>query len=145
MFVSEKLMIVQHYCSEPDSIPARAMSIWSPDFGILYLYQEDLGKIVKRDIEILSFPEDLGYYLIPDLRDFTVERMASVMEKMYKSDLAACWSVNYDDYTAKPDSGCLNADIGQFLDWAQETQSLVASEADWQRVYAAIAEKIRSK
>ena len=143
LWVSEKTMIVQHYCYPAGNYPARSVSLWSADFGVIYLYEEKLSNIVKHDLLITDFPENLTDYLIPDFRQFTIARMTSVMEKLYNADLPGCWSTNYDFYTQAPDTGCYRTDIASFPGWAQETQAIVGSNRDWQNLYRSILRKLR--
>jgi hypothetical protein len=143
LWVSEKTILVKHYCYPSGNYPARSISLWSADFGVIYLYEEKLSNILKRDISITDFPENLADYLIPDFRQFTVARMTSIMEKLYDANLPGCWSTNYDFNTQAPDAGCYQTDIALFPAWAQETQALVGSERDWQNLYRAILRKMR--
>lgn len=142
LWVSERLIIVEHYCGL-GNIPARALSLWSPDFGILYIYEEDLGRQVRRDLVIDSFPEKLAPYLISDLRKYSVALMNSALEKMERQGDPGCWSTNYDLYTDGPSTGCYGADIQQFSAWADETQLIVNSVRDWNTLFSTILAKIR--
>lgn len=142
LWVSARLIIVEHYCGS-SNIPARALSLWSPDFGILYIYEEDLGRQVRRDLVIDSFPENLAPYLISDLRKYSVAIMNSALEKMERQGDPGCWSTNYDLYTDGPSTGCYGADIQRFSAWADETQAIVNSVRDWNTLFSTILAKIR--
>lgn len=142
LWASERVMIVQHYCGETN-IPAKGVTVWSPDFGMIYIYQEQFPNVMRREIGILQFPESLTAYLSPDFRTYSVAQVSSIMEKLYKSYLPACWSTNYDPYEQAAHVGCVGTEISRYQPWSRETQRIVASAAEWANLWRLLEAKMR--
>jgi hypothetical protein len=143
VFSAEGLLVLKHYCHPKRPYPARGVSLWSKQFGIVDLYEEDLGRgIIKKDIRISEFPESIVHTFSMDFRSIELDVINAVMEKLYFRWNPACWSTNYDQNLEAPVANCLNTNISFYGDWANETQAIVGNTAEWEKLWQLVNRKL---
>ena len=144
IYVSGDIAILKNYCYPAKTYPAKSFTIISKKYGMIDLYEEDLGaNTLKHDVRISTFPDVLKDYFSGDLNGETIASVNVNLEKLYVLRAPACWSTNYSFEEGKPDVGCYagGADIGNILglqEWSDETQSLTADTKAWDEMLQAI-------
>jgi hypothetical protein len=144
LWTSCDLVIVEHYCDSGQTDRARSLTLWSRDFGMVHLYEEEYGGVRKRDIEITQFPEALAPYLPADMNAFSVETMNGILEKLYQQPFPSCWSSSFDPYSLKPDADCYLVEPSLYSPWIQETQGIVNDEGRWNSAYDQLLRKVHA-
>lgn len=143
IYAGDGLLLLSHYCHPKAPYVARGFTAWSKQFGIVELYEEDLGAgIIKRDVRINEFPESVRYTFSMDFRTIELKVINEVIEKLYNRWNPACWSTNYDWNYEGPDANCLDTEIAFYPDWKKETQALVGSAPAWERVWERLGQKL---
>lgn len=146
LYASEDLVIFKNYCFPEREYPAKGYTILSKSLGMIDLYEEQLsGQINKRDIQITQFPEVMTTYLTTPLHQMTLKGLDAMMEKMYRQFYPACWSTNYSQYEERAVAACNVAveNVGQFSQWATDTQSITADPTAWKALLKFIDSKIQ--
>jgi len=146
MFKSADLIVFRNYCFPVRTYPAQGYTIISKEFGVIDLYEETMGGMLKRDIQISQFPAILAPYVNSPLPDLSLNDYSLMFEKMYQRYFPGCWSTNYSFYTETKDANCskpTDSIIG-FAQWAQETQTLVNSEVEWRALIKAMNAKFKN-
>lgn len=144
LYVSEDIAIFKNYCFPVRKYPARGYTIISKEFGMIDLYEENLQGILKRDIQITQFPENLAPYLTTPFPQSSLEGLSAMMEKIYYNFNPGCWSTNYGWESGIPEATCSHGStVMHFESWATETQEMVREDADWANLMDSIDVKIR--
>lgn len=145
VWISERIVAVQHYCFPAGSYVARSLALWSLDFGVVEFYEEDLGSVSKRDITLEEFPASLNGFLPNDLSFVRASTISSLREKFYNQENPACWVTNYDWYTnGAPAVGCYLFSAANIpSEWKAEAQNLTGNAAAWNMFYEEILAKLR--
>jgi hypothetical protein len=144
LYVSEEIVIVKNYCYPVKKYPARGYTIMSAKFGMIDLYEERIDDLLKRDIQLTQFPENLAPYLSTSIPEQKIASVSGIIEKMYRRFLPACWSTSHSFYTEAPDANCtVSTDNVQGFDaWANETQDILLDETTWLELVKAIDGKL---
>lgn len=145
VYVSEAVVVVEHYCYPVRNYPARALSLWSREIGLVHLYEEDQGSSIKRDFEQTEFPGYLDNFLPIDLLTVRAETINSIMEKLEFREHPACWATNHDWYSnGMPSADCYRFAFSELPNWwASENLSLTEDRGAWNTFYDRILDKIR--
>ncbi len=131
LYVSGDFAILKNYCEPKKDYPAKGFTIISAQYGIIDLYQEDIGSVLKRDIQITTFSDVLKDYIQAPYNDSSIAGLNGILEKLYDKSGDACWSTNYSWSTEKPEAACSTSDVLHFSDWATETQLMTGDEKSW--------------
>jgi hypothetical protein len=133
MFKGQDLVVFRNYCFPVRAYPAQGYTIISKEFGIIELYEENLGSVLKRDIHISEFASILSPYLEGISPDMNLAGYSSIIEKMYRNTNPGCWSTNYSYYIQTPDANCSinTGNVFGFDQWAQDSQVLLNNESEW--------------
>lgn len=142
LYVSQDFAILKNYCVPKKDYPAAGYTIISPEFGIIYLYQEKIGSLLQRDIEISTFSDILREHISGTMDGSTIAGLNQVLEKLYYQYGPGCWSTNLSSYTEKPEVSCTTTDVLNFKNWADETQIITGDEKNWQSLLKAIESSI---
>lgn len=136
LYTSNELIVLKNYCVPKKNYPAKGYTIFSPKFGMIDLYQEQLPNVLKRDVRISEFSSVLFPVLNQPLPSYRISKLNSIFEYLYPQRNPSCWSTNFSRYTEAPEVACnVNpADIFGYDAWAAETQTITASQADWARL-----------
>lgn len=146
LYTSDNIAIFKNYCYPVRDYPARGYTIISKEFGTIDLYEEKHPEVLKRDIQITTFPEILEPYLTTSFPSSTLNGLSSMLEKVHYNYFPGCWSTNFSFYTGSEDVNC-NIDLGNVLNmsaWSEETQSIVMDERIWLDLMERIETKLRS-
>ena len=135
LYSGVEVSVLQHYCFPKRNYPARSFTLISKTFGVVYLYEEDLGPIVERRVVIRVFPEDFNAHVAGPIDQWMIEDWNKVYSHFYNQPNVACWSTNYSRYQQGPDSRCTNGDIADFKSWSDETMALTADPKQWDQVF----------
>lgn len=138
LYVSGEIVILKNYCVPAKDYPAKGYTIISPKFGIIDLYQEELGSVLKRDILISTFPDILKDYIKAPLNDSSINELNEIIEKLYYKNEPACWSTNASFATGQPVVQCSIEQVLNFDLWATETQNLTGDLAAWKKLIESI-------
>jgi hypothetical protein len=130
-YVSDNLIVIKNYCSPKKNYPAKGYTIISPKFGLIELYQERMGQLLKRDVRINAFPELVREYISGPMNSLSAFEINEILESIHYRYSPGCWSTNFSMYTEKSDARCSAVGVLDFELWAEETQSLVANEKNW--------------
>ena len=142
LYADSDVSVLRHYCFPDKKRPARAITLVSRQFGMIYLYEEDQGSVIRREVMIESFPEDLTAIDEGPYRDWSVADWNLIYKNLYYSPQAACWSTNYSQYKKRAESACYGANINDFSDWSQETMSLVQDPVSWNLMFQKLEKKL---
>lgn len=136
LYTSTEIVVLKNYCYPKKNYPAKGYTIFSRKFGIIDLYQEQLGDILKRDVSITVFPDALHQQMTAPMTSYRIRSLNTILEHFYRIRGPACWSTNFSRYTEAPDVACniSKTDVSGFAEWSDETQRLTASQADWSRL-----------
>ena len=147
MFKSSELIVFRNYCYPARNFPAQGYTIFSKEYGVIELYEEDKGSVLKRDVRIDQFPKLLAPYLESPLPSLTLADYSLILEKMYPLYLPGCWSTNYSDYTETADANCSKPTDGVvgFAQWSQETQAIVNDDGEWKALMKALDAKFKRR
>ena len=146
LFLSNDIAIIKNYCSKDKNYPARSFIILSQDFGIIELYEESLSYLIKKDIRLLAFQENLKKELNIGFSEASLSSMSNVIEKIYTNHLPGCWSTNFDKMLRGSESRCSKSlSVSNFEMWSEETQELIDSEIGWDQLVESIATKLNNK
>lgn len=147
MFKAPGLTVFRNYCYPVRNYPAQGYTIVSAEFGIVELYEENMGHILKRDVHISEFPAILAPYLAGTSPDMTLQDYSSIIEKMYYKFYPGCWSTNHSYYTEGADANCSKPteNVVGFAHWAQETQSLLNDAAEWKALMLELDQKFKRR
>lgn len=145
LYLSEDIAVFKNYCFPAREYPAKGYTIISKKYGIVDLYQETAGDLIKRDIQISQFPEILDPYLSTALPLQTLGGLSSMMEKMYYRFFPGCWSTNFSFYTESTDVNCTvpAANVVGFNEWSTETQSIVNDIDSWNALLKTVETSIK--
>lgn len=139
LFVSDELILLKHYCFPAKNYVAQGYTLISKTHGILEFYEEDATDLTIREIDLKTFPDLLKTYLhAGDWRTYDLKQLNPLLQQIYELYVPGCWSINYDFQTEKPRAACGGEPVHHFADWAQETQSYVNDENQWQTLLALI-------
>lgn len=146
LYTSAEIVVLKNYCYPKKNYPAKGYTIFSRKFGIIDLYQEQLGDILKRDMNITVFPDALHQQMTSPMTSYRIRSLNTVLDHFYRIRGPACWSTNFSRYTEAPDVQCnINKnEVSGFGEWADETQALTANVADWNRLISRL-ERIFSR
>lgn len=144
VYVSSRVVVVEHYCFPDREYPARSLSLWSHEFGLVELYEEDLGNTLKRDYQQSEFPGALDEFLPQDLQSVHANTISSIMEKMYTLRNPACWATNYDWYSqGRPSVGCFEFAETELPNWWGSTAlGFTQNENAWKDYFDRILSRI---
>lgn len=133
LFVSEEIVIFKNYCFPVRNYPARGYTIITREWGITRIYEEKFPGLLIRDIGIDEFPVLVAPYLENSLPSYSLAELSGILEDLYPRFNPGCWSTNFSKYTETNDVNCtLNvSNVGNFTQWASDTQSIVNSESAW--------------
>lgn len=147
MFKSDDLIVFRNYCSPVRNYPAQGYTIFSREFGVIELYEEQIDGLLKRDISIDQFPTIVGPYLESALPSLTLADYALIQEKMYQKFYPGCWSTNFSHYTETKDANCSQtpSPVIGFDQWALETQAIVNDEAAWKDLMKTLDQKFQRR
>ena len=146
LYLSNDIAIIKNYCSQNKNYPAKSFIILSQDFGIIELYEERLSYLVKKDIRLLGFQENLKKELNSGFSEGSLSSMSNVIEKIYTNHLPGCWSTNFDKMLRGSESKCSKSlSVSNFETWSEETQDIVDSEKGWDQLVDTIATKLNNK
>lgn len=142
LYVSSELVVLKNYCLPKKDYPAKGYTIISPEFGIIDLYQEDIGSENKRDILITAFPDELKDYVSAPLQGYSLADLNGILEKLYNKNSSGCWSTNLSYSNGKPVVQCSIAEVLHFDLWAKETQSLTGDFKVYSQLMESVEESI---
>lgn len=145
LYLSDEIAVFKNYCFPAREYPAKGFTIISKKYGIVDLYQETAGDILKRDIQISQFPEILNPYLSTSVPQQTLGGLSAMMEKMYQKYFPGCWSTNHSFYTETADVNCTvsGASVVGFNEWATETQDIVNNVDSWHALMKSVETSIK--
>lgn len=147
MYVSQEVVVFRNYCYPVRNYPAQGYTIITKEFGVIELYEEDGGSVLKRDITITHFPSHVAPMLNSPLPALALKDYSLILEKLYPRYLPGCWSTNHSFYTERKDVNCstdITTVIG-FNQWAQETQFIVGEEDQWKSLMKSLNEKFKRR
>lgn len=140
-FAGDDLLVLVHYCHPPGKYPARGVSFWSRELGVVELYEESLSAgRVKRDYRQNEFRELTRTIFELDFRVLPLSAMRDISEKLYWRQNPACWATNEDWITGKPSAACFATDIALYPAWAEDSLRVTATDA-WEEAFAAVKRK----
>ncbi len=138
LYISDEVIILKNYCVPARDYPAKGYTIFSREFGIIDLYEEQIETDLKRDIMISTFPDILKDYLSSSLSSYDITALNEILEKLYYKNDPACWSTNISFDTGLPVVECSAAGVVHFDQWATETQALTGSLDDWKKLIGSV-------
>lgn len=144
LFVSEEIVIFKNYCFPVRNYPARGYTIITREWGITRIYEEKYPGLLIRDIGIDEFPVLVAPYLENSLPSYSLADLSAILEDLYPRYNPGCWSTNFSKYTETNDVNCtLNvSNVGNFTQWAADTQAIVNSESAWFRLMDTIEARL---
>ena len=144
LFVSEEIVIFKNYCYPVKNYPARGYTIFTREWGITKLYEEQLPGILLREIGIDEFPVFLTPYLMGSLSEYNLADLSGILEELYPRYNPGCWSTNFSKYAETNDVNCTAAQeyVTGFAQWADETQEIVMDENSWFEVMDAVEARL---
>ncbi len=147
MYVSQDIVVFRNYCYPVRNYPAQGYTIITKEFGVIELYEEDAGSILKRDITITHFPSHLAPYVNSPLPALALKDYSLILEKLYPRYLPGCWSTNHSFYSERKEANCSTdtATVIGFPQWAQETQFIVGEEDQWKSLMKSLNEKFKRR
>lgn len=134
LYSNDKISVLRHYCYPAGSYPARAYTVISPDFGMVYFYEEDLGDTILREIAIDIFPDDLPLYGEDSFAGWKIKDWNGLLAFFYDAQNAACWATNYSRYSHQPEARCYQDDISNYPAWSQEAMAIVSDVDAWNKI-----------
>jgi hypothetical protein len=145
LFVAKDMAILKNYCDENESY-AKGYTIFSKDFGVLELYEEKLGALLKRDFRILGFSSSLVRELNRDYSKTSLKQVSGIIEEIYENFYPGCWSTNFDKFTRTSDVKCSHGlSVNNFDIWASESQDIVFNDRDWSDIMESLEMPRRKK
>jgi hypothetical protein len=138
LYVSQDFVVLKNYCFPKKDYPAQGYTIISPKFGIINLYQENLETVLKRDIQITTFPEILKDYVKAPLNNSDLAGLNKVFETLYYQFGPACWSTNASFSDLQPKVQCSAQEVVGFDLWSQETQKITGDLKSWKNLMKAV-------
>jgi hypothetical protein len=141
LYVSGEIAVLKNYCVPKKEYPAKGYTIFSKEFGIVDLYQEDLGPVIKRIAYITVFPAVLNAQVPGPVSAATIPGLNKVLESFYYQRTPACWSTNFS-YSEAPEAKCNAGDIVNFEAWAGETQALANDPSAWDALIRKVEDSI---
>ncbi len=141
VWVSENMIVLEHYCSKEAKYPAKSLSVWSKKFGWIQFYEEDLGANLERDIRLNEFADTFATHLPDDMTTLTVAEINSIIDTVYPEYNPACWSTNFDRNTELPQSACYRTEVEEHRMWLEEAQNIVNTPA-WSDYWNRIKQQI---
>jgi len=144
MYVAEEMVIFKNYCSPRNNYPARGYTIISAKFGMIDIYEEQIGAINKRDITQTEFSHNLAPYLTIPLPLTSLDELNGVMETLYSQYNPGCWSTNWSHYSHLPEAACSQAagDVLGFDVWNQGTQKITGNDQEWTGLFQTIEKQL---
>lgn len=145
LYVSPDFAILKNYCVPKKDYPARGYTIISLKNGVIDLYQEKFPEIIKRDIQISTFPDMLKDFIEDPLEKSSIANLNDLLQILYELNGPACWSTNSSYYEAAPVAACNSPDVINFEEWKSETQNLTANSQLWNELFNTIELAILNK
>ncbi|MCB0355837.1 MAG: hypothetical protein KDD40_02460 [Bdellovibrionales bacterium] len=131
VFQFADILLVRNYCHEDKSIPAKSYYIISPELGLHYFYEENMGQVTKREVNIRYFPEQVSMEWNGQ-GPITLNKLDEILQNLYKAYGPACWVTNYSPYVGGPHSSCFKEEISHFPQWKSDSENLVFDVQRWE-------------
>lgn len=144
IYADSDLMVINNYCFPKKKYVAEAYTFISRERGIIEFYREDEGALWVREITQKVFPSLLAKYMPQDFRDYTLNDLNHILEKINDLYEPGCWSTNWDYETEAPKAACNKGDIQGFPEWRTETQNYVNDEKTWEIWFEEIRLKLEA-
>lgn len=144
LYTSGDLIVIKNYCSPKKEYPAKSYTIISAKFGMIHLYQEVVdAELLKRDVRIDMFPVYLQKQLKPNLANYKIADINTILDNKQNAQLPGCWSTNFSFYTEQADANCSSNNVQDFDQWAAETQKMTADAKYWATLFEKLNDKFK--
>ena len=131
VYRKDNILLVRNYCHDDKVFPAKSYYVISPELGMHYFYEEDLGSILQREITLNYFPAAIASQWDGEAK-LSLDDLNQLLENLYYADTSACWVTNYSRYKQGPHSDCRKEDISKFPYWKSDSEDLVFDADRWE-------------
>lgn len=131
LYTQNSASVLRHYCFPRGKYPARAMTLIGPKFGVVYIYEEVEGPMVRREIAIDIFPEHLADFSDGPYGHWMIRDWNKAFGYFSDYSMGSCWSTNFSSNHNSAESDCYLLRIADYKDWSKETMDLVNDPKAW--------------